>query len=529
MTARPRFALLVLVFTLQATTGFAAGRDLRPKTDDGPSSATYGPILYDPVGNIIVVGASYYVYDSLNRVKRADVEHNGFLQTQTYTYDAYGNRTSDGTLNYSVNAATNRLTSFGATYDTAGNLTSWQPDGWAISRQYTYDALNSLIYEEVDPVRSRHHVYTAFDERFWTLTGSYGSSCPNGICSESKLSVRDLQGLVLREFTDDGSGATAWQHEDYVYRDGQFLAAVTPEETHHYSLDHLGTPRVVTAQDGYEVGRHTYFPFGAEITDGSPTDGRLRFTGHEERDEDLAGDVYGQLDYMHARYYASLLGRFLSVDPILGDPQIPQSWNRYAYVMNNPLRLEDPTGENATLVCESNNVCVATVSAQIIADPNDPEQMKAATDFKDAATQYWESQQITGPNGETVTVDIDLTIVAPACAVEGVDTLTVVSGYGRAEVTMTGTTDEGQAIPDFGAIYTRDSTGNRSGMQGIAPHEVGHLLGLRDLYAKDEVVPYDPNPSADLMRHAQPTNKPHSAFMILHCTNFNVIRTAPPK
>jgi hypothetical protein len=47
---------------------------------------------------------------------------------------------------------------------------------------------------------------------------------------------------------------------------------------------------------------------------------------------------------MHARYYAPLMGRLLSVDPISGDAQRPQSWNRYAYVTNNPLKYIDPTG-----------------------------------------------------------------------------------------------------------------------------------------------------------------------------------------
>jgi len=37
-------------------------------------------------------------------------------------------------------------------------------------------------------------------------------------------------------------------------------------------------------------------------------------------------------------------GRFLSVDPVLGDPHNPQSWNRYTYARNNPIRYTDPDG-----------------------------------------------------------------------------------------------------------------------------------------------------------------------------------------
>jgi hypothetical protein len=47
---------------------------------------------------------------------------------------------------------------------------------------------------------------------------------------------------------------------------------------------------------------------------------------------------------MHARQYAPLLGRFMSIDPILGAASRPQSWNRYSYVRNSPIRLVDPDG-----------------------------------------------------------------------------------------------------------------------------------------------------------------------------------------
>lgn len=54
---------------------------------------------------------------------------------------------------------------------------------------------------------------------------------------------------------------------------------------------------------------------------------------------------------MLARYYSSGLARFLAVDP--GDDtefEDPQSWNKYAYVRNNPLRANDPTGEAEVIV-----------------------------------------------------------------------------------------------------------------------------------------------------------------------------------
>jgi RHS repeat-associated protein len=74
----------------------------------------------------------------------------------------------------------------------------------------------------------------------------------------------------------------------------------------------------------------------------------MKFTGHE-RDFNIgtSSENSNYLDYMHARYYNANLGRFLSVDPAMDlkkTMRSPQMWNRYAYVVNNPLRYTDPDG-----------------------------------------------------------------------------------------------------------------------------------------------------------------------------------------
>ncbi|HYC61224.1 MAG TPA: RHS repeat-associated core domain-containing protein [Thermoanaerobaculia bacterium] len=116
--------------------------------------------------------------------------------------------------------------------------------------------------------------------------------------------------------------------------------------------DYSGTPRLIFDQSGSleGVSRHDYLPFGEEISTGvngrtasrgyATFDGvRQQFTGYE-RDHEIS------LDYARARYYANAQGRFISVDPLMasGQPRTPQSWNRYAYVTNNPLRWTDPSG-----------------------------------------------------------------------------------------------------------------------------------------------------------------------------------------
>ena len=50
-------------------------------------------------------------------------------------------------------------------------------------------------------------------------------------------------------------------------------------------------------------------------------------------------------EFMHARSTVAQWGRFLSVDAHPCDPHCPQSWNRYAYARNNPLKFVDPDGK----------------------------------------------------------------------------------------------------------------------------------------------------------------------------------------
>ena len=52
------------------------------------------------------------------------------------------------------------------------------------------------------------------------------------------------------------------------------------------------------------------------------------------------------MDYAQARYYSNRHGRFTGVDPLLSSAMTenPQTWNRYSYGVNSPLKYTDPSG-----------------------------------------------------------------------------------------------------------------------------------------------------------------------------------------
>ena len=105
----------------------------------------------------------------------------------------------------------------------------------------------------------------------------------------------------------------------------------------YYHTDHLGSTGVVTDSSGHNIQDLTYYPFGQVYNNSGNVDVRYKFTGKEL---DNSTDLY----FYEARYYDAWLGRFISADTIVPDPSDPQSFNRYTYTLNNPLRYTDPTG-----------------------------------------------------------------------------------------------------------------------------------------------------------------------------------------
>jgi len=87
------------------------------------------------------------------------------------------------------------------------------------------------------------------------------------------------------------------------------------------------------------------------------------YTGHEMDDE------IGVIN-MNARIYDPFLGRFLSADPVLPDAYDMQSYNRYSYVVNNPLKYVDPTGNMYEDIHEEFFHGEGSQTFTILGDPN---------------------------------------------------------------------------------------------------------------------------------------------------------------
>jgi len=121
---------------------------------------------------------------------------------------------------------------------------------------------------------------------------------------------------------------------------GQVIAMRRNGVLYWLRADHLGSASLVLNANGKWLADQRFYPYGeTKRSDGAsvsyPTD-RL-FTGMA---------LYASLGIYHmgARWYDSYLARWLSPDTIVPNPADPQSLNRYTWVLNNPLRLMDPTG-----------------------------------------------------------------------------------------------------------------------------------------------------------------------------------------
>lgn len=312
-----------------------------------------GPYVYDGAGNIRSIGTTnLYFYDSARRLRESAGVVDAQNVVRNYSYDAFGNLRevqtnhdaahatvigSDPWSNQVIDASRCQpgTTCIIGQYDAAGHQIGGQNGAL-----YDYDAIDMMSSLDAG---SRHevYVYDADDQRIVTVANA--TTTPAW-----RYTLRDRGASVVREWTSSAPGSAAgWSWtKDYVYREGVLLASIADnagtERRTHFHVDHLSTPRLLTDDEGQKIAAHTYWPFGLEAADSSHDSEPMKYTGHE-RDFAGPGNV-NDLDYMHARFYSPTMGRFTSTDPVGGVSRKPQTWNRYAYVLNNPMTWVDPFG-----------------------------------------------------------------------------------------------------------------------------------------------------------------------------------------
>lgn len=284
-------------------------------------------ILYDGAGNPKSVGADTYAYDKVGRLVSSTTrpyQGTAGVWHQDYAYDEFGNLTSKTTtepgqspqtVTFGVQSASNRLSA--GTYDSAGNLVGWG------GSTYGYDAADHLVQ-----AGWMNYLYNARGER----VGAFA----NFPTENMRFLLRDTSDHLTSEITwSVGNGFQ--RYDDYVWAGDRLVARRDLSgQVEHYHLDMVNSVRAVSTGGGIFDGTLDFLPFGEEVPVTS-TDDTFHFAGHERM-------ASSGLDAMHRRFYSSPLARFLSVDPVAGSSQSPQSLNRYSYGLNSPLRFVDPDG-----------------------------------------------------------------------------------------------------------------------------------------------------------------------------------------
>lgn len=270
-----------------------------------------------------------YLYDDLARIgtppgsSAAGVNcvnsSNSAIWNQSFSYDAFGNITKSGSISWLPGYnSNNRYTLAGTSYDADGNILkdtfhtyTWDATGHPVTIDstncgsngtcLTYDALGQMVEKSVN---------STFSEILYSPLG--------------KSAVMSGQTLT----------------NTYLPLPGGGTAFLTPNGHNYWHKDWLGSVRFGSAIiNRNSLVDRAFAPFG-EVYDDLGQTNQVSFAG------DTSDTIAKTYDTQN-RDLNPTQGRWLSPDPAgLGaaDPTNPQSWNRYAYALNNPLRYTDPSG-----------------------------------------------------------------------------------------------------------------------------------------------------------------------------------------
>jgi len=323
------------------------------KTSPGTAHVDY-TYEYDGVGNVTKVtdgtltsgNVGTYTYDYADRLTSVT----GLPDVIGYSYDEIGNLTekteSPGTPNYAGDPGPGMFYGAGAPGPHAlTSATSWV-SGVSRSHTYEYDAAGNMLREKMNgrvvnefQYDAAGHVFFRRSEPFETNGYDYYYNNSDGALVRRVRAGAAAEDVIyagdLYERKVSGTTTTVTK---YYYADGRRIAMRAGSTLYFLATDHLGGTAVVMDSAGSLVNRVRYYPFGSIRTQegGTPVTDRL-FTGQQRLSEN------GIYNY-GARFYNAMTGRFLQADAIVPGPGDPQSLNRYSYVLNNPMRYTDPSG-----------------------------------------------------------------------------------------------------------------------------------------------------------------------------------------
>ena len=344
----------------QADTANAEGNITQETAGNGvQTTRTYNPY----VGGITSVKAGMdgtvadldFTFDSIgNIVQRRDLAQ---AVTETFQYDVLNRLTE-----YAIAGGVTKT----VTYDVLGNITSKSDVGayayasnkphqiisisGIVNTFYAYDANGNTLAGN-----GRTYQWNSFNKIVTVLRGANfslmdydsGHARMREVTNEETTVYFRGAGLRAEKVTGVSSGNSVWK----LYLQGggkligQRIEAGVTTTTSYFVADHLGSIAVIMDELGgvkerlaYDAWGKRRYPDGSDDPTWSITSESSRgFTGHEHMDE------VGLIN-MNARLYDPQVGRFVSPDPYIQSVTDSQSYNRYAYVRNNPLSYTDPTG-----------------------------------------------------------------------------------------------------------------------------------------------------------------------------------------
>ncbi|MFC6679452.1 RHS repeat domain-containing protein [Nonomuraea ferruginea] len=263
--------------------------------------------------------ATSYAYDSTgNRTKETHHAFGGRSQVvRDYAYPAAGQPRPHALASVTPTGPAGEQSS-SYEYDAAGN-TIVRRTG-SSSQQLTWDAEGNL--ESVTEAgKTTSFVYDADGDRLIRRTPT-----------DTVLYVDDLE-LRLDQAKQTVEGTR------YYTVNGEAVAVRNSAgKVHFFASDHHGTANAAVDADSGAVAIRRQTPFGADR--GTPPTwwpGERGFVGGTV-------DPTTKLVHLGAREYDPVIGRFLSVDPVI-DEQDPQQLHGYAYAGNSPVSVTDPDGQ----------------------------------------------------------------------------------------------------------------------------------------------------------------------------------------